>query len=77
MADQDLALKTMAQRGVGDPVKRDRVDIVGLVGVKIEIEPEIDGFCKQAIEQCIQIGNHVGDRAENAQVAGDGIGELI
>jgi hypothetical protein len=56
MADQDLAFETMAQRGIGDAVKRNCIDIVGLVGVKIEIKTQIDGLAEHAIQQCIESG---------------------
>jgi hypothetical protein len=57
--------------------QRDRIDIVGLVGVKIEIKSKIDGLAEHAIQQCIDVRDHVGDRAENALVTGDGTGQTV
>ena len=39
MADQDPALETVPDSRLGDLLQRDRGDVVGLVGVEIEVEP--------------------------------------
>ena len=50
-------------------------DVVGLVGVEIEVEPVLDGERKDAVEQFLEVGHHVGDGAEHAAGRGDALGE--
>ena len=71
MADQDLALEFVAQRRLGDLLQRDRRDVVGLVGMEIEVEPELDRMREHAVEQFLEVRHHVGDGAEHAFRRGD------
>ena len=77
MADQDLALEFVAQCRLGDLLQRNRRDIVGLVGVEIEVEPVLDRMREHAVEQFLEVRHHVGDGAEHALRRGDAPGQRL
>ena len=75
MADEDLSAKIVPEGCLGDLLQRHGGDVVGLVGVEVEVEPVLDGKRKDEVEQFLKVGNHVGDGAEHAFRRGDALGE--
>ena len=51
-------------------------DVVGLVGMEVEVEPVLDRMREDAVEQFLEVRHHVGDGAEHALGRGDALRQL-
>ena len=54
----------MAQSRVGNVLQRSGSRIIGLVDMEIEIEAVLDRRPEQDVERLVELGDHIGDAAE-------------
>ena len=70
MPDQNFSLEAVPQGSLCDLLEGNGGDIVGFVGMEVKIEAVLDRRREDAVEQLLEVGHHIGHRAQNSARCG-------